>query len=190
MRALKLLPFPLGALIAVATLGVSAPAAGAHSETGNLQVDVVVRPGLTAEVQVALSYASDGHPAEDATVSASATGPDGRSAGPVALTPIGLGGYRGELPLPGVGAWTVRAEAVEPAASAETTVEVAASPGPDTPDPDDTEPGDTLDDDDDDGGSGGGGEGDGSDPWPWIVGGVVVAVAVGAGGLLLRRLQG
>jgi hypothetical protein len=173
----------LSALVALATLLGASPA-GAHSATGNLSLDVVARAGSTVEVQVALSYTDDGHPAEDAEVTATATGPDGATTGPVTLVPIGLGGYRGDLPTPASGTWTVRAESADPVASAEATVEIAGSGAPDPPDPDDTTPAD--------GPGGGGGDDDGgsSDVVPWVVGGVVVVAVVGGGAMLLRRRHG
>jgi hypothetical protein len=186
----------LSSVIALAVLSGAAPA-GAHGETANLSLDAMARGDAMVEVQVALSYADDGHPVEGAEVTASATGPGGGAAGPVTLASIGLGGYRGELPTPAAGTWTVRAESADPVASAETTVEVAASGAsdtpdtPDTPDPEDTAPGDapgrTV---------GGGGDegqdedGSSSDAVPWVVAGVVVAVVVGAGVMLLRRRHG
>jgi hypothetical protein len=179
MRAPRLLP---SALIALGVLLAAVPA-GAHSDTGNLSVDVLVRRESAAEVQVALSYASDGHAAEDATVTASATGPDGASAGPVTLAPIGLGGYRGELTLPRAGTWTVRAESADPTASAETTVTLTESRTPDTSGPGTLDPDviAVVPADGDDGGSG---------VVPWVVVGVVLAVAAGGGALLLRRRHG
>jgi hypothetical protein len=137
-------------------------------------------------VQVALSYTDDGHPAVDAEVTATATGPDGAITGPVRLAPIGLGGYRGELPTPATGTWTVRAESADPVASAEATVEIAESGAPDPPDPDDTTPADgpgrVAGAGDDDGGS--------ADVVPWVVGGVLVVAVVGGGAMLLRRRHG
>jgi hypothetical protein len=183
MRAPSLL---VSALVALASAMVASPA-GAHSETGVLSLDLVARPGSTVEVQVALSYTDDGHPAEDALVTASATGPGGATAGPVTLTPIGLGGYRGELQATAAGTWIVRAESADPTATAETTVEIVASGTPDTPDPDDTAPADEPD-------AGGGdveGDDDGSsDVVPWVVAGVAVALIVGGGAMLLRRRRG
>lgn len=191
MRVPRLVPSALVALVVALAVGLAAAPAGAHSETGRLSLDVVDRPGSTLEVQVALSYTDDGHPAEDAEVTASATGPGGETTGPVTLAPVGLGGYRGELTTTGPGTWTVRAESADPAAAAEATVEVPEDAGPDTPDPDDTVPGDAPGDTD--GGGGGGGQdpdGSSSDVIPWVVAGAVVAVAVGGGAMLLRRRRG
>ena len=174
-----------GVLVALGAVGTPA---FAHDDSGNLSLDAVARADGTVEVQVALSYTNDGHPADAAEVSATASGPGGATAGPVALTPIGLGGYRGTLSSLDTGAWTVRAESTAPAATAETTVEIAERGTPATPDPDDTTPdgapGDTADD-----GVGSGGDGDdgGSGAVPWIVGAVVLVALLGAGAWLLRR---
>ncbi len=155
-------------LVLVPAVLLDATPAGAHGETADLSVDVVARSGSTVEVQVALSYTDDGHPVEDAQVTASATGPGGATAGPVTLVAIGLGGYRGALPAPTAGTWTVRAESADPVASAEASVEVAGSAAPDPPDGDDSAPAgdaadepaesvgdrtDAIDDERDDGGS-------------------------------------
>ena len=122
-------------MFAIALL--AAAPVGAHSDTGNLSLEVVGRSPLTLDVRVALSYTSDGHPAEGATVTVTATSPGGATAGPVTLAAIGLGGYRGEVSVPTPGSWTVRAEAVDPAATAEAAVDVAPSAEPDASDGED-----------------------------------------------------
>ena len=174
---------------------LAAAPVGAHSDTGNLSLEVVGRSPLTLDVRVALSYTSDGHPAEGATVTVTATSPGGATAGPVTLAAIGLGGYRGEVSVPTPGSWTVRAEAVDPAATAEAAVDVAPSAEPDASDGEDPDepPSDVAD-----GptgptaptrpnGAGATNDDGGSSAAPWLGGIAAVAVVGGAGAWQVAR---
>jgi len=117
----------LGVVAAGLLVVAIAGPAGAHSATGFMGIEVTPGPApLTAKVRVLLEYASDRHAVPGATVTATATGPDGAAVGPVPLDDRGEGAYDAVLTLPAAGAWTVTVTAVDPVATATEAVTVAA----------------------------------------------------------------
>jgi hypothetical protein len=180
-------------LAPVLGLFVLAGPAAAHGGAGTLEV-VSTEPqadGASVKVTVQLSFAKDGHPAEDATVTVvgELAGPDGDAAPgftPVTLTASGPEGqYVGTVPIPGPGTWNLRVTSVEPPATATTQVSVAAvaSTGgsPTTTAPDGATTTTQA--------SAGSGQDDGSSSMvPALVAGAVGgAVAAGVAGVVLRR---
>ena len=133
----RLLPLRAAATILLCaafatTLGV--PSASAHEGQGILEIDAQpAAPGLSVPYVVRLTWADDGHPAVDATVTATAIDPSGSPQTPVILQQQGDDGrYAGTVTFPSVGAWTVRFTAVTPSATLEVIQEVAEPP-PSTP---------------------------------------------------------
>ena len=104
----------LAALLALALglgLGPGASPAGAHSGGGTLTVEQAhpVDP-LAVHYIVLLTWDNDGHPAEDATVTATPVAADGTAQTPYTLAPSGAGDgrYSGAVEFPDAGEWTVR----------------------------------------------------------------------------------
>lgn len=176
MRRLARSPLPLAESLLLAVLAIlltPAPAL-AHDEQGEMTVTAAEQlDGGRLRVEVGIVYTNDGHPAEEATVTATLTGPSGEAVGPVPLErQEGTSLYRAEIEVPSPGAWTVALSATNPAATAETSIDVAARtttpPTDDTaPPPDATTPATVADDEpgvaspvavaaDDDGGGGNG----------------------------------
>lgn len=112
----------LAALLGAALLLALAAPAGAHGGDGNLAVQPT-RHGLTVEYVTRLTFVSDGHPADEATVTVTATGPG--TVAPVALAPQGDGNYTGTVTFPAAGTWTVVLESTNPTARVEQTQVVA-----------------------------------------------------------------
>lgn len=106
--------------LAVALLPGAAPA-GAHDGRGTITVEQVHPAGLSVHYIVMLTWDNDGHPAADATITATPIGPDGASLTPTTLAPSGAGDgrYSGAVEFPSAGAWTVRFTSIEPTGSAE-----------------------------------------------------------------------
>jgi hypothetical protein len=118
----------LSAVVALVTI-VGAGTAGAHGGEGELTVTKVEQTGpTTVAVEVGIVYENDGHLAEDASVSATLTGPDGASVGPVELARTGdtTSLYAASIEVPGPGDWKVAVTSTEPEGSAEGTVAVVA----------------------------------------------------------------
>lgn len=115
---------------AVLLLGAGAAPAGAHEGDGQLVVESAggQPDSLALEYTVLLTYLEDGHPVEDASVTAVAEGPAGQSLGPVAMEPLGGGRYRGTIDFGEEGEWTVRFTSVTPPASIEHPETILAPP--------------------------------------------------------------
>jgi hypothetical protein len=78
---------------------------------------------------VRVTWENDGHPAADATVTATAVNADGTQLTPVALAPADSDGrYAGVLQYPAAGAWTVRVTSVRPTGTREEAQQVAPPP--------------------------------------------------------------
>ena len=126
------------ALVAALALAVVLPATPAGAHDGPAIVDIeAAHPAGGTQVHyiVRVTWEDDGHPAEDATVTATAVGGDGAQLTPVALAPVDSDGrYAGVVEYPAAGSWTVRVTSIKPTGSAEQAQEVAATPV--------TEPGD------------------------------------------------
>ena len=75
-----------------------------------------------------MTWANDGHPATDATVTATGIAPDGTQLTPVPLAPADDDGrYAGPVDYPAPGGWTVRITAIEPTGTIEQAQEVTAT---------------------------------------------------------------
>jgi hypothetical protein len=120
----------LALALTLAAASGAAPA-GAHEGGGTLTVEQVHPGGLSVHYIVLVTWENDGHPAADATVTATAVGSDGTALTPVTLAPSGTGDgrYAGSVTFPEAGAWTVRFTSIEPTGSAERPEQVTA---PDT----------------------------------------------------------
>ena len=82
---LRLAPF-LFTAAAIAALALGTGTAAAHGDEGELTLTRLETTGpTTVEIEVGIVYEGDGHLAEDATVTASMTGPAGAAVGPLAM---------------------------------------------------------------------------------------------------------
>ena len=115
----------LGAAFA-AVLFATAPAL-AHDTQGLMTAEA--RPATDAQAVTArarIVYANDGHPAGEAAVTVTGTGPGGAQAVPTTLTPVDDGEYEAVIALPAPGEWSLQFSATNPAATATTTHTVSA----------------------------------------------------------------
>lgn len=120
-------------LCALVGLSVLAVPVAAHGGGGTLAV-VSTEPqadGTSVKVTVQLNFSSDGHPAEDATVTVvgelEGGGPSPEFT-PVTLAAAGPEGqYAGVVRIPAPGTWNLRVTSVEPPATATTRVATAAT---------------------------------------------------------------
>jgi hypothetical protein len=111
-------------LVALTIVGLGAlDDAGAHSEDGVMEL-TAEPSGRRVEVQVVLTYANDGEPAEAATVTAFATNDRDEATGASDLPRTGRGTYAGAVTVTGAGVWTVQATADGPTAAASAVVTV------------------------------------------------------------------
>jgi hypothetical protein len=116
----------LAATVALA-LGPLAPSAGAHEGDAVLTVEATHPAGLSVHYIVRVTWADDGHPAADATVTATGVAADGSQLTPVSLTPADEDGrYAGVVEYPEAGSWTVRITAIDPTGTVEQAQEVTA----------------------------------------------------------------
>ncbi len=125
-----------GIAVTTAVWLVAAGPAAAHDGEGILAVETTApsEGGLTYVVR--LTWANDGHPAIDSTVTATAINPDGVTQTPVPLTPIDEDGrYQVTLPYAAPeGTWTVRLTSIQPTATLELVDQTApAVPSTTTP---------------------------------------------------------
>ena len=115
-------------VIAIAVAFLGTPAA-AHSDDGEMTITSAEPSGeLTVDLEVGIVYANDGEPAEDATVTATATRADGSSAGPFDLPNVVSARYGATITLPEPGAWTIRVDSTGPVATASTEVDTTLAP--------------------------------------------------------------
>jgi hypothetical protein len=116
----------LAASMALAA-GPLAPSAGAHDGDAVLTVEATHPAGMSIHYIVRVTWADDGHPAADATVTATGVAPDGSQLTPVALAPSDDDGrYAGVVEYPEAGSWTVRITAIDPTGTLEQAQEVTA----------------------------------------------------------------
>lgn len=111
-------------LVLVATTGT----ASAHSDVGELELTTFEQTGpTTVRVEVGIVYEGDGHLAEDASVTATLSGPDGASVGPVELAWAGENSslYAATVEVPVVGDWTVAVTSTDPAGAVDGSLSVA-----------------------------------------------------------------
>lgn len=107
--------------------------AGAHGATGTLGLEAT--PGaapLTARVRALLEYSNDREVAPGATVTVEGRDATGQTVSAQPLADQGRGLYEATLTVPTAGVWTFTVTAVNPAATGQTTVTVAASASPPT----------------------------------------------------------
>lgn len=120
----------------LAVLGPATPA-NAHEGTGIVTVETAMETPTGMEFTIRLTWENDGHPAADATVTATAIDPSGEPTTPSPMTPIDDDGrYRAVLALPTPGTWTVRFSTISPTATLEVPQLItAAEPAPTTTKP-------------------------------------------------------
>lgn len=100
--------------------------ASAHSDEGEMTVTVVEQgSGDSIILEVGIVYSDDGHLAEEASVSATLTGPGGEIVGPVDLARIAGARYGAEVAVSGPGEWSVMITSENPTAEAEASVTLA-----------------------------------------------------------------
>jgi cobalamin biosynthesis Mg chelatase CobN len=124
-RALRLSTLAVVAAAAVSWGSVGAVAA--HDDTGEMSVTRSEQTApLTVQLEVGLVYAGDGHLAEDATVQAVLTGPDGATVGPVPMERTGTDSalYSAQVEVPAAGTWAAQISSTEPTATAAAAIEV------------------------------------------------------------------
>jgi hypothetical protein len=117
---------------------VVAPGAWGHGAVGEIEVGVAeLVDSLTVEFPIRITYANDGHPAEEVEgLVVSGKGPDGAEFGPLdAFTPGDAPGvYLARVEVPAEGTWELLVEVADPDAS---TVLTADATGPAVVAPDD-----------------------------------------------------
>jgi hypothetical protein len=108
---------------------LSLPPVGAHEGAGVLVVEVEEgNPDGSVRLVVRLTWRNDGHPALDATVTATAVDAGGRPTTPVSMTSSDRDGrYQATVVLPSPGVWLLRLTAVTPAATSELTRNITAT---------------------------------------------------------------
>ncbi|HAS11248.1 MAG TPA: hypothetical protein DCS55_12150 [Acidimicrobiaceae bacterium] len=111
-----------------ALLALGSPTASAHEGEGIFELQAQEpADAATVSYAVRLTWANDGHPAFDATVTATPIDPSGTPATPVPMQFEGDDGrYSGTITYPSSGTWTVRFTSVSPSSTMEIVEEVAA----------------------------------------------------------------
>jgi hypothetical protein len=168
----------LAPLAAVPALLCAAAPALAHDTQGTMTAEA--RPGadpMSVTARARVVYVNDGHPAGEATVTVTATGPGGAQAGPTTLNAVDNGEYEAVLALPAAGDWSLQFNATNPVAAA-TTSHTVSAPTTTTATPD-SEPRRAVQAGDDDS--------SGMSPALIAAIAVVVLAALAGGGLLVRR---
>jgi hypothetical protein len=160
-------------------LVVAAPAL-AHSDQGTMAAEA--RPGAqprTVTARARVVFANDGHPAGEAAVTVTATGPGGAQAGPTTLNLVDAGEYQADLALPAAGDWSLQFNSTNPTATGSATATVAAAPATTRAPPTSQVRRATTSDDDDDS--------SGLSAPAFVIGGAVVVAALVGGVLVVRR---
>ncbi len=112
----------LTAATAAAFIAGCTGVASAHDGGGDIVVESQQDSASETEFTIRVTWQNDGHPAADATVTATAVDPAGVPQTPAVLTAVDTDGrYRGAVPFGAPGVWTVRFSVVEPTATAEAT---------------------------------------------------------------------
>jgi hypothetical protein len=107
--------------------GPAAAPAGAHEGDAVITIEAAHPAGTSVHYIVRVTWEDDGHPAADATVTATGVSPDGEQLTPVTLAPSDDDGrYAGIVEYPAAGTWTVRITSIDPTGSAEQAQEVTA----------------------------------------------------------------
>jgi hypothetical protein len=117
------------ALVLGLVAGIGAAPAGAHEGDAVITIEAVHPAGMSIHYIVRVTWENDGHPAADATVTATGVAADGTQLTPVALAPVDSDGrYAGAVEYPAPGSWTVRVTSIDPTGTAEQAQEVTAPP--------------------------------------------------------------
>lgn len=119
----------LATAVAVLTLFAAGTPAGAHEGDAIIQFQAAHPAGSSVHFIVMVTWENDGHPAVDATVTATALSMAGEQLTPVALAPEGAEGvYGGAVEFPSSGLWTVRFTSIDPDGTLEQIQEVNVAP--------------------------------------------------------------
>jgi hypothetical protein len=171
------------AVVALIAAGIAIAAvspAFAHSDQGTMAAEA--RPGaqpLTVTARARVVFANDGHPAGEAAVTVTATGPGGAQAGPTTLNRADAGEYEADLALPTAGDWSLQFTSTNPTATGSATATVAAAAPPaEAPPTSQVRRASTSDDDGDSSGLG---------APAFVIGGAVVVAALVGGLVVVRR---
>jgi hypothetical protein len=127
---MKLRSFMIAAAVAsLAAAGLLlAPPVGAQQSEGIINLEAAHPAGTSVHYIVRVTRESDGRPATDSVVTATARGSDGTELTPVTLAPIDdQGRYANAIDFGSPGTWTVRFTSVDPTATAEVTATVDAT---------------------------------------------------------------
>jgi hypothetical protein len=184
---MRLRPFVTAAIVAVVVAaGLSlAPPAGAHEGEGIITLEASHPAGLSVHFIVRVTWENDGHPADNAVVTATPVATDGTKLTPVTLPPADNDGrYANAIEFAAPGAWTIRFTSIDPTGTAVVTqtVEAATDDGASS----DGGEGGFAPADDDTGASASSGD-EGGMPI-WLVG-VAALVVFGGGFLALRTVR-
>jgi hypothetical protein len=118
------------AVAALALLLAGGPPAGAHEGDAVIELEAAHPAGGSVHFIVRVTWEDDGHPATDATVTATAVSLAGDQLTPVALPAEDDDGrYSGAVEFPSAGTWTVRFTSIDPTGTLEQIQEVGVSPG-------------------------------------------------------------
>jgi hypothetical protein len=110
-------------------VGPGTAPAGAHEGDAIVTLEATHPAGMSMHYIVRVTWKNDGHPAADATVTATAVGSDGTQLTPVAMTPVDADGrYEGVVDYPAAGSWTLRVTSIAPTGTLEQAQEVTAPP--------------------------------------------------------------
>jgi hypothetical protein len=167
------------AFFAVGVTLVAATPAFAHSDQGTMAAEV--QPGaqpLTVTVRARVAFANDGHPAGEAAVNVTGTGPGGAPVGPTTLNRVDAGEYEATVTLPAPGDWSLQFNSTNPTATATATATLAAT-STQAPPTSQVRRATANDDGDDDG--------SGLSAPAFVIGGAVVVAALVGGVLVVRR---
>jgi hypothetical protein len=119
----------LATAVAALTLLAAGAPAGAHEGDAVIQLQAAHPAGSSVHFIVMVTWENDGHPAVDATVTATALSMAGEQLTPVALAPEGAEGvYGGAVEFPSAGLWTVRFTSIDPDGTLEEVEEVNVAP--------------------------------------------------------------
>jgi hypothetical protein len=103
------------------------PPAGAQQGEGIINLEAAHPAGTSVHFIVRVTWESDGQPATDSVVTATARGSDGTELSPVTLAPVDdEGRYANAIDFGSPGTWTVRFTSSDPAATTEVTATVEA----------------------------------------------------------------
>ena len=123
------LPVVLATAVAALALVAGGPPAGAHEGDAVIELEAAHPAGSSVHFIVRVTWEDDGHPATDATVTATAVSLAGDQLTPVALPAEDDDGrYSGPVEFPSAGVWTVRFTSIDPTGTLEQIQEVGVSP--------------------------------------------------------------